>query len=397
MEDLPLYWTDPSLCDTERIITKAENSGEVWQLELEHSPFYPGGGGQPADRGSISGFPLLEILREEERIIHQVEASGPFAAGKKVHCKVDEEFRRDSMEQHSGQHLLSAALALEGMDTVSVHLGSEYLGIEVENAPEGAGLEEAVSRVLEDCDRWIRENRKVISRCLSPEEAEKLKLRRPAAGGKGGLIRLIEIENLDIVGCGGVHLENTAAIGLILYLGSEKIRGRTRLKWLIGKRALTAARNLNEQSKELQKVLSVSAAEVSQKVKNLLKERQYQKKTLQNLGTRTGRLLAGLWMSEAGEKDFIVESTGVPGGGRELIESALNSLIKEGVPEAFIMDGGAWMFYSREGDADHFGKFHAGVLEKYGAKGGGKAPLWRGRIEGNEKEILMSVREWLGK
>ncbi len=394
MEEIPLYWESPFLFDTETRVIEVEKNSSEWKLLLERAPFYPGGGGQPADTGTINGNRIIRISREDDRTFHILESDKEFHIGDTVRCIVNKEFRLDSMEQHSGQHMLSAALAEEGYKTVSVHLGSEYTGIEVEGSSDGIITEESVKRVLEKCDRWISENRKIISRFLSLKEIEKIELRRPVTRVTEP-VRIIEIENLDMTGCGGVHLESTTSIGPILFLGSEKIRGRLRMKWLIGHRAAVQARTVLAQNQQLQKLLSSSSREIPEKVDLLLKENQQYRKKAKSSSEYIGTLLAESWLARADESPFIVESIEPPYDSRETLDAAAAKIRDSSAAGAFIMGGSSWIFYSREKDSSFFEAFLFEVLNPYKGKGGGKPPIWRGRIEGSSIEILSSAENWL--
>ncbi len=393
MSDLPLYWSHPENLLTDTEVIEVRRADDRCELMLKQSPFYPGGGGQPADKGSIDSVPLIGIHKKDGKIVHELGSIDVFTIGKVVQCSVDSDFRRDSMQQHTGQHLLSAALFSEGLDTVSVHLGQEYVGIEVEGAEGGIVPEETVRRVLDRCKLWISENRKVISHYLKPEELDGLNLRRPAAG-KSDLVRVVEIEGLDHVGCGGVHLKDTASIGLILYLGSEKIRGRVRLKWLIGGRAVKHAEELGGQMRQIQKKLSAGPEEISGKVESLITENQKLKTSIKNLGEKTGSLLAESWLAVSGEDEFIVEAIQMSDGGRECLEAAAGKLASAGAAGCFLLNGSSWIFYAKDRDASFFNDFRTDVLTPFKVKGGGKPPMWRGRIEGETQEILMAVRAW---
>ncbi len=393
MNDLPLYWSNPDILLADAKVIEARQTDIGWELRLENAPFYPGGGGQPADRGSICGTTLLGIRKEDGKIFHKLESSGIFTIGDAVQCSVDSDFRRDSMQQHTGQHLLSAALYSEGLDTVSVHLGQEHVGIEVEGAEGVIVPEETVRQVLDRCKLWISENRKVISRYLKPEELDNLNLRRPAAG-KSDLVRVVEIEGLDHVGCGGVHLKDTASIGMILYLGSEKIRGRVRLKWLIGGRAVKHAEKLSRQMRQIQKLLSSGPGEIPEKVESLITENQMLNKRVKNLEEKTGRMLAESWLADSEEDQLIVETIQTADGGRECIEAAAGKLISAGAAGCFLLNNNSWIFFAKGRDASFFNDFRTEVLTPFKVKGGGKPPLWRGRIEGETKEILVAVRAW---
>ncbi len=199
------------------------------RVYLDRSAFYPASGGQPNDFGRLGGQPILEVIDEDSRVAHILE--GPLTA-ECVVGHVDWIRRYDHMQQHTGQHLLSAALVeLFGFRTVSFHMGSEVSTIElaVKEIAE-AQIEQAEQRANE----IVREGRPVR---IHFEEAESVQaLRKPSQ--RSGTLRVIEIEGIDRSACGGTHVRSTAELGPIQIRRSEKIRNNTRLEFVCGARAL---------------------------------------------------------------------------------------------------------------------------------------------------------------
>ncbi len=406
--DLPLYWADPDLLETDAIISSAEAENGVWRLVLEEAPFYPGGGGQPADRGVIDGNPLITITKNNGVVIHEISSEGNYLAGETVHCIVDGAYRRDSRQQHSGQHLISAALSLEGLETVSVHLGAEYTGIEVDGVADIPVSEILINSVLKTCDQWIAEDRKIVSLYLQPEELSGLELRRSLKyehesetadnGTRQSPIRIIEIQHVDKVGCGGVHLNSTSSVGLILFIGSEKIRGHVRLNWLVGDRAISYARQLNEQGQKLQRVLSTGSEDTFARISVILEENRKFRNDVKTAEREIGRLLAESWLKDEGNADVISECIE---GGQDRVEGAMSVIRGSGIRTVFLLrshgdaSGHSWVFFIGNSDDSIFDDFRASILNPFKGSGGGKPPQWRGRIEGDPNIILSEFRNWL--
>ncbi len=393
MEELPLYWTNPDLCETDAVVVESLPAGGGWSLVLDRTPFYPGGGGQPADRGEIDGRPLIAVRKENDRIIHEISSKYPVTAGEVVCCSVDSDFRWDSRQQHTGQHLLSAALAHEGLNTVSVHLGADYIGIEVEGSADASDTQ-LIDRVLAACDEWIIGNHAVYSRYLTPGELDGVELRRPLKAtdeSQSGPIRIVDIEGIDQIGCGGVHLDNTASIGLILFEGSEKLRGRIRLKWLIGDRAIKRARLLSKEGKRLQTSLSCSPEESTTRVEKLLEDVQSARNSLKEADREIGRMLAESWLRETGRTGIIAKNIV---GGRERMEAVLEVLQTVDFSSVFLIGGASedglipWILYMNDAGDNGFNSFRNTVLVPFSGKGGGRLPIWRGVIIGNPDKII---------
>jgi alanyl-tRNA synthetase len=208
-------------------------SADGRRIYLDRTAFYPASGGQPHDTGSIAGVPLLEVEDEGERIAHVVAA--PVDADE-VDCRIDWARRFDHMQQHSGQHLLSAVFVERfGIATVSFHLGQESSTIDLETATlDPARVLEAERRANEA----VCENRPLA---VSFEDAAETRdLRKPSE--RAGTLRVVSIEGLDRSACGGTHVARTGEIGPILLRKLERIRNTTRVEFLCGGRAVGRAR-----------------------------------------------------------------------------------------------------------------------------------------------------------
>jgi alanyl-tRNA synthetase len=228
-----LYYTDSYLREFRAYI--AGRSGDGRRIYLDRTAFYPTSGGQPHDTGAIAGVALIEVEDEGECIAHLVAAPLPDEAGE-VNCHIDWNRRFDHMQQHSGQHLLSAVVAEQlGIGTVSFHLGQESSSIDLDTAT----LDPArVIEIERSANQAVFENRLVGVSFEDP--AETSGLRKPS--GREGTLRIISIEGLDRSACGGTHVARTGEIGPILLRKLEKIRNTTRVEFLCGGRAIARAR-----------------------------------------------------------------------------------------------------------------------------------------------------------
>ncbi|HVN06081.1 MAG TPA: DHHA1 domain-containing protein [Bryobacteraceae bacterium] len=226
-----LYYTDSYLREFRARVT--ERSAGGLRVYLDRTAFYPTSGGQPHDYGTIAGVEIENVIDEGERIAHV--AAAPVAAGD-VECRVDWERRFDHMQQHSGQHLLSAVFIERlGMPTVSFHLGQESSTIDLETASlDAAQVLEAERRANEA----VFENRAL--RVTFEDAAETRDLRK--ASEREGTLRIVSIDGLDRSACGGTHVTRTGEIGPILLRKLDKIRNTVRVEFLCGGRAVRRAR-----------------------------------------------------------------------------------------------------------------------------------------------------------
>ena len=291
-----LYYADPSLASFDahvsdiREVSRTEGRS-LWQIALDRSAFYPTSGGQPHDTGVLtatsSGGALLEapILAVEEddqgEIWHTTPK--PLLAGTPVRGYVDWSRRRDHMQQHSGQHLLSAVVYRQlGAATVSFHLGEMTSTIDL--ARETISPEE-LERVEDAVNEIIAENRAVTMRTIPRVEAEMLL----AAGtlhklpDRKGDIRLIEIDEIDVNACGGTHVEATGQIGALLIRGTERVRQGVRVEFVCGIRAMVTARQDLTTLTRTAATLSVGRLDVTDAVDRLLAEGKAANKARQKL------------------------------------------------------------------------------------------------------------------
>jgi alanyl-tRNA synthetase len=280
-----LYYTEPNRTQfTAEVVEQL-----IWDdhpaAVLDRTAFYPTSGGQPADRGSLGSAEVLDVVERDPdgAIVHVL--SGPVARGK-LQGKVNWQRRFEHMQQHTGQHILSAVLRLQlGADTVGFHLGeadpeardhgTESSTIDVDIS----GLEmEDVMSVERLANRVIWEDRPVTVRFVDPDELAALSVKRPA--DVKGPIRLVEIPgssggvemHFDLNPCGGTHVTRTGEIGLIKVVGLEHRGEKTRVEFLCGERALRDYETKNELTTALSNMLTVGYWELEDAVERLQEE-----------------------------------------------------------------------------------------------------------------------------
>ena len=216
---------------------------------LDRTAFYPASGGQPFDLGSIAGVAVQDVVDEGDSVAHVLAA--PVDPGP-VECAIDWDRRFDHMQQHTGQHLLSAVFQeLLGLDTVSFHLGAESSTIDLEGGTLDAP---AAARAERRANQLISENRPVT--VVYEDAAQAEGLRKPS--GRDGTLRIVSIDGLDRSACGGTHVRSTGEIGVILVRKLEKIRQSVRVEFLCGARAVARARADYEALNKIAQLVSAS-------------------------------------------------------------------------------------------------------------------------------------------
>jgi alanyl-tRNA synthetase len=247
-----LYYTDPYLREFTARVTDRSPDGAT--LYLDRTAFYPTSGGQPFDLGAIDGVAILDVSdTDDDRIAHRLAA--PIAATGEIAGAVDWDRRFDHMQQHTGQHLLSAVFEeLFSLHTVSFHLGAESATIDLEGGAVDAARIAAVERRANEI---VFENRPVTIQFEPASEARGL--RKPSE--REGIIRIITIDALDRSACGGTHVRATGEIGATCIRKLEKIRQSVRVEFVCGGRAVRRARADYEALSKLAQLFSASFEE----------------------------------------------------------------------------------------------------------------------------------------
>ncbi len=261
-----LYYGDSYLMEfTARVVGARRVDGEC-EVVLDRTAFYPEGGGQPADLGTIDGLPVVAVLERDGEVIHRLQ--GALEAGQEVTGKVQWDRRLDHMQQHSGQHILSQAFEqLLEARTVSFHMGAEVSNVDI--AISSLSTEQAYA--VEDlANRVVIEDLPIRIHMLEEADLARFNLRKGTDRRED--IRVVEVPGFDSIPCGGTHVRSTGEIGMIKVVRWERRSGNVRVEFLCGRRALLDYRMKNQAVVGLATALSVRDREVPEVVDRLLRE-----------------------------------------------------------------------------------------------------------------------------
>jgi alanyl-tRNA synthetase len=274
-----LYYHDSFLYDFDAEICEVLDSPRP-ALILDRSAFYPTSGGQVFDTGTITTtandkLKVTEVADADDgRVVHYFEAERDFdktalEPGTRVHGQIDPARRRDHMQQHSGQHVLSAAfLRLYNMPTVSFHMADDYCSIDLDTPNLTKAQIESAERLANEI---ILENRPVDIRFATRDEAANLGLRKLPAADRDEL-RIIDIRDWDLSACGGTHVAQTGQIASILLRKTEKVRQGWRVEFVAGQRAVSTARRDYTALTETAALFSAHIYDVPQQARKSLDE-----------------------------------------------------------------------------------------------------------------------------
>lgn len=398
-----LFYKDPYLCEFTALITGKEQTRNGWKLKLDRTAFYPEGGGQPADRGTLNDIVVSDVQKEGDRVYHFVNR---LPESDSVSGKIEWDHRFEYMQQHTGQHILSAVLKLiAGAATVAVHQAEDYTSIEIDHSNLSPGQ---IEKIEDAANALVCANQAVYSYLNGDIPISSFPIRRETQYREN--VRLVQIggasledcsgEDLlkarellmgelnfttegikDLAACGGIHTSGTGEVGLIKYKGQEKVRGRLRLFWLIGKRAYRDYRKKTLVTDTIGEALSVP---------------------LEGIGAEFERFKASLGDEKKRNSDLLKEMASLKAEQiRAENQTGISTFIMDDMDPAYfkqitirlsnledlclciinaIGGTGQWAVICTGDNEFDFNSFRGDLLPLIEGKGGGKAPLWQGKL-----------------
>jgi len=367
-----LYYTDAYAREFDARIV--ERAGDGRTVYLDRTAFYATSGGQPHDRGTLNGVAVLSVEEEDDgRLAHQLAAP---VAGDSVRGVIDWARRWDHMQQHTGQHLLSAVLAERfGMPTVSFHLGDAVSTIDVQ--PKGLTPEK-----LRDVE-WAANAEIAAGRAVSvtfEDAATAVGLRKES--GREGVLRIVTIDGLDRSACGGTHVRTSAEIGALLLRKVEKVRDTMRIEFVCGGRAIRRARADFDAIARVARVYSCAVDEAAEAVEaaqaRLAEAEKANRRMAGELATQRGRELYAATAETGGVR---VAVRMLPALTEDLrAEAAGFTAAGAGVFIAGGREPASVMVACSAAGGHHAGNLLKDVLAARGGRGGGSAALAQGSV-----------------
>ncbi len=384
-----LYYADSLLTSFDATVETctAADDGR-FHVTLTETAFYPTSGGQPFDHGTLGSTEILDVIDDEATgdVVHVVGA--PLTIGAMVHGEINRLRRLDHMQQHTGQHILSAAFdQLVRARTVSFHMGAESSTIDLsrELTPDDLSMAETAANQL------VWRDLEVGVRYVSEAEAAGLPLRKEST--RTGTLRLVEIPGFDLSACGGTHVPRTGMIGMIGITGSERFKGGTRVSFACGGRMLAAFAAMRRITQTAAKALTVGASEVPDAISRMQAQIKDQQRSIRDLQEQvTTRLAAELreaaTVAANGTRLVVRAQPGWDAGAIKFLASAIVSspgfvvvLTGDGSPVPVVaarstdvgFDAGAWM---------------KDATSELGGRGGGRPEFAQGGLNAGTNDIL---------
>lgn len=284
MDRNELFYRDPCLRAFDaRVLSCTEEDGR-WAVVLDDTAFYPEGGGQPADRGTLGAARVLDVQRRDGVILHYTDR--PLPAGCAVHGELDWTRRFDHMQQHSGEHIVSGLIHRAfGLNNVGFHLG-DVVTIDF----DGVITWEDALAVERQANEVVWADRETVISWPSPEELARIDYRSKKA--LAGAVRLVEFPGADRCACCGTHVARTGEIGAVKLLSLMRHRGGVRLTLLCGRRAMAYLDRLYDAAVSAAEALSVKPADIAQAVAREKEQAADLRRRLAESQQRYFRLLA---------------------------------------------------------------------------------------------------------
>jgi alanyl-tRNA synthetase len=364
-------------CEPALIPASPEAKAPAWEVVLDRTAFYPTSGGQPNDLGKLGDANVFDVRDNGDEIVHLVDR--PLERGEVNGC-INWPRRFDHMQQHTGQHLLSAMFQKRfGLPTVSFHLGTEICTIDL-RGPEPT--EEILQGTERAANQIVFEDRPVNVRYGTAEQLSQLGVRKEVE--REGILRAIEIESTDLQPCGGTHVKSTGQIGMLLVRRCTKVRQDWRVEFLCGGRAEEVARQDFVRLRQAAEKLSCAPEEIVSAASRALTERDANFKNYRAMLERLAKAEAALVLQATphGPNGLRIVSRIVQDVPPEYLGFFAGEIAKSGKSIALLAaaDGGHVLFAQHPSAGKDMNALLKQVLEKFGGKGGGTRDFARGRV-----------------
>ena len=371
-----LYYSDSHLIEfVARVVDVTDRVSGWTAVVLDRTAFYPTGGGQPSDTGTLDGARVVECIDDGDKgVLHVVQGTAP-QRGATVHGRVDWSRRLDHIQQHTGQHILSQAfVTLFNAPTRSFRVSESSCEIDVELSNPAT---EIIERAVELANNVIWEDRTITIRNVTSDEAAELTLRKEPA--REGDLRLIEIEGFDLTPCGGTHAYRTGEVGMIAVRSWERAKGLTRIEFVAGVRALADYRKANKSAREVAGLFSTGRDDAPSVAAQMLEEQKELNRRIRALEEMAAEVEAQKLLSTAADG---VVSKIFEGRDAEWLKKLAQALVAN--PRTVALLGSrdkdtARVVFARSADAD--GDMNALMREACAlldGRGGGRSDMAQG-------------------
>lgn len=359
-----------------RVVTCVQEGGG-WLVTLERTAFYPEGGGQPGDRGTLGGVPVTDTQERSGEVVHICAA--PLEPGTEVSGEIDWPRRLDFMQQHSGEHIVSGLIhARYGYDNAGFHMGAESTAIDF----SGELSWEELMEIECAANEILRENRPVEVSWPDAEALARLDYRSKKE--LTGAVRIVSIPGADVCACCGTHVARTGEIGLIKIISAQRLRGGVRAELLCGKRACGWVSSVAEQNRQISALLSARPESTAAAVGRLQCELEGARYRLYGCEEQLFQALAREHAAKGGTAPLFFDGLG-PDGVRRLASAAAE--VCSGRAAVFSGSDGEGYKYALVRPEGELGALVKSINAALRGRGGGRPPLAQGSVQAARAEI----------
>lgn len=371
-----LYYEDVYKKEFTATVVECREQKKGYAVIVDESAFYPEGGGQPSDVGTLGDAKVTEVHEKDGELLHYTDKA--LEVGAKVEGKIDWVHRFDLMQQHSGEHMVSGLIhEAYGYDNVGFHMGNDTITIDL-NGP----LDEAqLAEIERKTNQKIWEDTQIKIIYPTAEELEKIDYRSKKE--LTGQVRIVEFPGVDICACCGTHVTHTGEIGMVKLLSVEKFREGVRIEMICGKRVLDYLNMINEQNHQISVKLSAKMDKTAQAVERLQEENF-------RLKGQVGQLVDDMCRKEAeryaGSGSVLIFMDGMDADSVRKLADAVTQTC-QGCCAVFSGNAdGSYKYAMGEKDGD-LRQFTKEMNAKLNGRGGGKPFFVQGSVQASEKEI----------
>ena len=377
-----LFYQDPEIKEFTAVVTGCQRAETGWEVTLDATAFYPTGGGQACDLGTLGNANVLDVSERGEEIIHLCD--GPFEVGSAVTGKIDWARRFDLMQQHTGEHIVSGIIhKLYGHQNSGFHVGEELMEVDFDGPlPEGA-LEE-IQRLANEA---VWADYPVNCYVPSPEELPGVVYRT-----KRELpwpVRIVEIPGVDVCACCAPHVKTTGEIGIIEVVSFEKYKGGTRVSILCGERALSDIRAKLNENRKISALTCAKQKETAKAVERLKQENENLKYEITGLNRE---ILSSMADTIEPQDKIITFDKRLEG--KLLIDFTISLMGKAGkFASSFCGENESYRYCIASNNVD-LRPLSKAINEAFSGRGGGKPEIVQGSLCGTQTEIEKFLSEY---
>ena len=371
-----LFYQDSHRSTFTAIVQEVRPSGNGYEIILDRTAFFPEGGGQSSDTGSLGGVSVSDVQEIDGKIIHYTD--GPLVEGTEVEGCIDWTERFSKMQQHTGEHIVSGLIhKIYGYHNVGFHLGTDSVTLDF----NGVVPKEKLHEIEQLANEAVAKNLPV--QVLYPTDEELSKISYRSKIEIEGQVRIVVIDGYDVCACCAPHVKQTGEIGLIKLVGMQNYKGGVRISMLCGFRALEDYYQKEKNNREIAVMLSAKEYETAVEVERLQEELAMKKAKIAELEQKFLEQKVET-LDVSGEIVSLFEETD-PVMTREMV----NLLLKKGAKMAAVFSGNEregyrYVLGSRSLDVRENGKL---LNEAFHGRGGGKPEMVQGTVQGKREEI----------